>query len=148
MERRKYIIIMTRLILSITLLLFVSNSFAQDKGVDFFKGSWEEVLAESKKTGKPIFVDAYAVWCGPCKWMSSNVFTRQDVGEFYNANYVNYKFDMERGEGRIFANKYKVTAYPTLFFLDSDGKVVHRVLGAKNVEQFLQEGRKAIAYFE
>ncbi len=36
------------------------------QGIEFFKGTWEEALAEAKKQDKILFVDAYAKWCGPC----------------------------------------------------------------------------------
>jgi thioredoxin-related protein len=70
------------------------------------------------------------------------------VGEYYNKNFINYKFDMEKGEGPEFASKYRVTAYPTLLYLTSDGKVLHRVMGAKQPEGFINEGRKAIVVNE
>lgn len=121
---------------------------AQESGIHFFKGSWEEVLQESRKEGKPIFVDAYAVWCGPCRWMEKNVFTREDVGMFYNKHFVNYKFDMEKGEGPEFARKYRVTAYPTFLYLDQQGNVRYRILGGRAPEDFIQEGKKALAQFK
>ena len=74
-------------------------------GIKFFEGSWEEVLAEAKKQNKPVFVDAYTSWCGPCKWMAKNIFTLESIGEFFNKNFVNYKFNMEKGEGPAFARK-------------------------------------------
>lgn len=137
------------LALSLAVITFSSSGTSDDalpkKGIEFFQGSWQAVLEESAETGKPIFVDAYAVWCGPCRWMSSNVFTNKAVGEFYNENFINYKFDMERGEGPSFARKYRVGAYPTLYYLSSDGGVLKKALGARNVDQFLTLGEQVIA---
>ncbi len=133
--------------LTAILILFAVFSFAQDSGIKFFEGSWQQALEESKKQNKPIFVDAYAVWCGPCRWMSKNVFTQEDVGKFYNENFVNYKFDMEKGEGPVFARKYQVTAYPTLFYMDSEGVVRYRILGGRGPDDFILEGKKAVAQF-
>ena len=75
--------------------------FAQ--GIQFSEGSWAEIKAKAKAEKKYIFVDAYAVWCGPCKWMAKEVFTDAKVGETYNKQFVSYKFDMEKGEGLDFA---------------------------------------------
>ena len=36
---------------------------------------------------------------------------------------------MEKGEGPEFARKYGITAYPTLFYINFKGEVVHKVVG-------------------
>lgn len=115
--------------------------FAQ--GIQFSEGSWAEIKAKAKTEKKYIFVDAYAVWCGPCKWMAKEVFTDAKAGEVYNAKFVNYKFDMEKGEGIDFAKEYKVQAYPTLVFFNPDGELVHKVVGAQQVDALLEEGKVA-----
>ena len=148
--------IMRAFLLLTLIALFGVQVSAQDKkssdkeqsGINFYQGSWEEVLEKSKKKEKPIFVDAYASWCGPCKWMSRNVFTDEKVGEFYNKHFINVKLDMEKGEGRTFARQYGVSAYPTLLYLNSEGKVVHKVMGAKRPDGFIQEGKKANSFFD
>lgn len=58
--------------------------------------------------------------------MAKNVFTQESVGSFYNQNFINIKLDMEKEDGVSFGHKYSVKAYPTLHFLDGDGKVVKR----------------------
>ena len=120
----------------------------QKTGIHFFKGSWAEVLQASNETGKPIFVDAYAVWCGPCKWMDRNTFKDSTVAAFYNANFINYKFDMEKGEGRKFSTTYKIAVYPTLLYLNAKGEVKHREMGGKRAEQFIELGKKALNQFD
>ena len=137
-------------ILSFVYLLGSGNLFAQEskEGIDFFKGSWQQVLEESKKQSKPIFVDAFAVWCGPCRWMDANVFPAEEVGEFYNDNFINYKFDMEKGEGREFARNYQIRAYPTLLYLTSEGDVKYRAVGGRPSDGFIEEGKKALAKFD
>lgn len=112
-------------------------------GIEFFTGSWQQVLDEAKAGRKLIFVDAYAEWCGPCKAMARNSFPNEEVGKLYNQQFVNYQFDMEKGEGPAFAARYGVTAYPTLLFLNYKGEVVHRVLGYQSPAQLLAEGRRA-----
>jgi thiol-disulfide isomerase/thioredoxin len=114
------------------------QSFGQ---IVFETGTWAEVKAKAKRENKMIFVDAYAVWCGPCKWMAQNTFTDKKVGEYYNANFVNYKFDMEKGEGPKFAREFRVEAYPTLLYFTANGKEAHRSEGSEDATGFLAKGK-------
>ena len=136
--------------IGLTIFFGAGNLAGQEAntGIDFFKGSWADLLNESKKQNKPIFVDAYAVWCGPCRWMDANVFPEKEVGDFYNKNFINYKFDMEKGEGRDFAKSYQVRAYPTLLYLNSEGDVKYRAVGGRPSDGLIAEGKKALTKFE
>ena len=88
--------------------------------------SMNEALAAQQEEPKKIMIDVYTTWCGPCKWMAKNTFTDKAVGEYFNANFVNAKFDMEKGEGPELAQLYQVRAYPTLLFISAAGELVHR----------------------
>ena len=112
------------------------------KGIEFFHGTWAEALEKSKKEGKPIFADIYTTWCGPCKMMSNYVFTNEEVGAFYNENFICVKVDAEKGEGTAVARKYRVRAYPTLLYVDADGKVIFRSEGALSSKQFIKVGEQ------
>jgi thioredoxin-related protein len=129
----------TQLILFL-LLFTATQAMAQMK---FQHGSWDEILAKAADQDKIIFVDAYADWCGPCKMMDKNVFSNTSVGEYYNETFLNVKIDMEKGEGPGLARKYKVRAYPSFLFVDSNGELVHRGIGYQPVDQFLALGQAA-----
>jgi len=118
------------------------------KGIDFFHGSFQEALKKADQEGKLIFMDAYTSWCGPCRRMSANVFPDETVGEFYNANFINMKVDMEKGEGPELSTKYGVRSYPTFLYIGSDGKVVHSGGGARPAEAFIELGREALKKFD
>ncbi len=120
-------------------------SAAENKGIKFDDISYQTALEKAKTSNKLIFIDAYAVWCGPCKWMAANTFTDEKVGEFFNDNFINLKIDMEKGEGPELARKLQVTAYPTLFFINKDGEIVKRVLGAKPAKEFLKIGKSVLS---
>ena len=115
-----------------------------ETGIRFFEGSWNEALAESKKTGKPIFMDCYTVWCVPCKRLAQEVFTKPEVGEYFNSRFINVKMDMGTAQGKELNKRYKVTGYPTLLFLDEDGNMSHRIVGAPDGKILLREAVRAI----
>ena len=57
---------------------------------------------------------------------------------------MNYKLDMEKGEGIEFAKKYNVRAYPTLLFINGDGELVHIGIGARDAVGFIELGTSAL----
>lgn len=118
-----------------------NNNNASSSGMIFAQDSWAETLLKAKASGKLIFVDAYAEWCPPCKRMASSVFPLAEVGAVYNKNFINYKMDCEKGDGPSFLRKYAIEAYPTLLFIDGDGKVVKRVVGGQSADQFISIGK-------
>ena len=116
----------------------------QAQGIEFAQGTWKEILAEAARQDKIVFVDAYTTWCGPCKMMDRNTFSQKEVGDFFNANFINAKIDMEKGEGPSIAQKYAVRAYPTFLFVDSDGELVHRTLGYQEGGMFIENAKAAL----
>jgi thiol-disulfide isomerase/thioredoxin len=119
------------------------STFAQ--GIDFFHGTWEEALVKAETEGKLIFVDAYTTWCGPCKKMSANVFPQAEVGQVFNANFINVKLDMEKEESVAFRKVHRVRAYPTLFWINGKNEAVHMSVGGKQVAQLVDVAEEAIA---
>ena len=71
---------------------------AQENGIRFEENPpWNKVLEKARAAGKYIFMDCYAVWCGPCKTLERDVFSRTDVGACYNERFINVRYDMEKG---------------------------------------------------
>ena len=129
-------------------MILLASMAAAAQGIAFETGSWSDVLAKAKETGKPVFVDVYTTWCGPCKMMSKDIFPREDVGTFFNANYVCYKLDAEAGEGPAIAKKYEVKGYPTYLFVRSDGSIFYRFMGSTSAENFLRMTQIGLAEFK
>lgn len=126
-------------ILSFIFTAFVWDSRSNGEGVNFQDLSLKEALQKAEEEGKYVFLDAYAEWCGPCKWMEANTFREKEVGRVFNENFISVKIDMEKGEGPGIAQKYRVRAYPTMFILNSKGEVKKRILGAKKEKGLLAE---------
>lgn len=135
----------SRFIFSFIIISLLSVQIGFAGGIKFFKGTWEEALAEADRTGKLLFIDAYADWCGPCKYMASDIFPLDEVGEFYNANFISYKIDVDENKGgEIFAG-YGGTAMPTYIFVDGQANLVYKQVGAMDADSFIEVGNKALA---
>lgn len=128
---------MKKIILMSMLMLFVGTVAFAQQGIKFESGSLKTILAKAKAEKKLVFLDAYASWCGPCKRMASEVFTQKKVGDYFNATFVNAKFDLEKGEGIEIAKKYGVNRYPTFLLLDGDGKEVGKMIGGDDADGFI-----------
>ncbi len=126
------------------LLLFLTPVLSFSQGISFQNNSFDELLEKAKQENKILFVDAYAQWCVPCINMSQNVFPETSVGEFYNANFINAKIDMEAGEGLNIAFDYDVAAYPSLLYIDKNGKLLHKAVGFQNPDELIEVGKLAL----
>lgn len=114
-------------------------------GIKFDHMSLEDAMKEAKESGKPIFIDCYTSWCGPCKQMAATTFKEDEVGEFFNENFINLKIDIEKdADGPNVARAYQIRVYPTLLIIDGDGNLVSQTLGLQTKSQLLAFGKGAL----
>lgn len=132
---------MKRILLTIICILTAATCMtASAQGINFVEGkTFAEVLAMAKEQGRLVFMDCYTEWCGPCKRMAREEFTKQEAGDYFNAKFVNLKMDMEKGEGPEVAKKYDVGAYPTFLILQADGTLQGRCVGSADIGQFIKK---------
>ncbi|RPI13736.1 MAG: DUF255 domain-containing protein [Ignavibacteriae bacterium] len=136
---------MKKLIFSIfVIILFLNLRIIFSQGIQFTVGNWQSIKEKASIDNKIIMVDVFTDWCQPCKWMDENVFKNDTTGEFYNANFICWHIDAEKGEGIDFSKEYGVDVYPTILFIDANGKMLHKSAGAMPVFQFKTLGETAL----
>ena len=84
----------------------------------------EEVLA----SGKPVVIDFWAEWCGPCRKIAPIV---DELATEYGDKVVIGKCDVQENDD--IAVKYSVRNIPTLLFL-KNGELVDKQVGACSKE--------------
>ena len=72
---------------------------------------------------KPVLVDFWAPWCGPCKMVTPEV---EAVAEVYAGKALVCKVNID--EQQQIASRFNVKSIPTLIII-KDGKEVNRVVG-------------------
>lgn len=113
----------------------------EEKGpsISFQQLRYQEALDKAKAENKFVFIDCFTDWCGPCKWLDDNTFRDPSVVKYFDANFINLKIDMEKGEGVELFKKFGITSFPTLLFIDGHGNVRHKATGALNANKLLEE---------
>lgn len=122
------------------LLLFLGMLplFAYTEEIYFETGTFSEILSKAKSENKNVMIDFFTDWCKWCVELDKVVYTDNEVSEYANTNQINWKIDAEKGEGPELAKKYNIKGYPTIVFVDPDGKEIDRIVGFFRPAEFLQ----------
>ena len=91
----------------------------------------ENFEAEVLKSDKPVLVDFYAVWCGPCKMIAPTLEEIAAEREDIKVCKINVDEEPE------LAAQYQVVSIPSLFVI-KDGQVTNQSLGARPKPQILE----------
>ncbi len=92
--------------------------------VVFFEGTVEGAREKARKESKLYFIEFYAKWCEPCKWMDEYTFKNTSLSGYVAQNYVPVKVDVENLDGFIWKQKYKVQYLPTIVVLNANGTIL------------------------
>lgn len=97
--------------------------------------SFNDLVGESEK---PVLVDFYADWCGPCKMVSPAI---QRLAVENKDRFVTVKVNTDRKQA--LASQYQITGIPTIMLFHK-GRVLMRLSGAYPYEALKAEIEKAL----
>jgi thioredoxin 1 len=108
---------------------------ASEKITVLTKDNFDE---EVMKSDKPILVDFWAQWCGPCRAVSPII---DEIASDFEGKAKVCKVNVdEQGE---LAAKYRVMSIPTIMIF-KDGQVAERVVGSRSKDEFIQIIEKSL----
>ncbi len=93
----------------------------------------ENYTDEVEKSDKPVLLDFWAGWCGPCRMMSPIVDEiAEEVGERAKICKINVEEEV------YLANQFQITNIPTLVIM-KNGEVVNKFVGVQDKELLIKE---------
>jgi len=98
--------------------------------LEFTDGNFDSLVI---KSDKPVIVDFWAVWCGPCRIVGPIV---QEIGEEYTDKAVVGKLDVDSNPEA--AKTYGIRNIPTILFF-KNGEVVDKQVGAVPKQVLVQK---------
>jgi thioredoxin:protein disulfide reductase len=109
--------------IGIAVMLFLGGA-VQTEGIKW-RAYNDQTLAEAKSSGKPIIIDFYADWCGPCQLMNKHTFHNRSVVDIAEKDFVTLNVDLTRGgdpQKERLVRRYNIQGVPTILFLDPGGE--------------------------
>ena len=88
----------------------------------------ENFEKEIVQSPKPVVVDAYATWCGPCKLMEPSF---EELAQTHGEKYIFAKLNVD--EAQPIAIQFGITSVPTLLFF-KQGQLVGQEIGYMSKE--------------
>jgi thiol:disulfide interchange protein len=104
--------------------------------------NYTKALAQAKKDDKLVMLDFTTSWCGWCKKLNADTFSQAKVQQFLLDKAISIKVDGDKEQDLV--KKYSVRGYPTLVFVDADGKEVGRIVGYRPPDLFLQTAKQEL----
>lgn len=90
----------------------------------------DENIHDIIASGKPVMIDFWATWCGPCVGMAPTI---DALAQEYDGRVVIDKYNVD--EETDLAMKYRIMSIPTLLFFKDGKKTDLRLVGAQSIDK-------------
>ncbi|MBQ9074206.1 MAG: thioredoxin [Muribaculaceae bacterium] len=87
----------------------------------------DENVEEIIESGKPVIIDFWATWCGPCMNMAPTI---DELAEQYKEEVVIGKYNVD--EESDFSSQHRIMSLPTILFFKNGKKTDIRLAGSQS----------------
>ncbi len=114
------------LLIALFVFVFATGVFGKNTDSPFESISLTTAKEMAISQNKYIFIDFYADWCVPCRWMDETTYSDQRILKALKTDFVSVKVNIDDFDGYSLKEEYNVKVLPTVIVLDNNGKVVRR----------------------
>lgn len=115
------------ILLCVCVCISMAAPGAQAAGGIKWAKSYSAAVAEAKATDKLVMIDFYTDWCGWCKRLDKDTYTDSRVIALAG-RMIPVRVNAEK-EGLQAAQKYRITGFPAILFINGDSEVEGRING-------------------
>jgi thiol:disulfide interchange protein len=106
---------------------------AETSDVAYTDGEWidddfDRASELAEQTGRPLLIDLYADWCGPCRILGEEYFPSEELQPVLS-NFVLLRVNVDVEPGQSMARDYGASAIPTVVVAEADGTEIDRIVG-------------------
>jgi thiol:disulfide interchange protein len=149
-NRRKDLLMKNYLIIAALVMGLVSAACGGSQGdssagtsdpageLSWYQNDFDAASTEASSSGKPMLIDMYADWCGPCRTLGEQYFTSEEMKPLLS-NFVLLRIDVDNPDMAQYAQRYNVSAIPCVVVAQADGTEIDRIVGTTpTVAQYIQ----------
>jgi thioredoxin-related protein len=101
--------------------------------------SYDKAKVLQKKNHKPIMLDVMRDTCHYCKKMDKEVFENKEMAQWLQERFILVQVNLDED---LMPIDEEVTFTPTFYFLDENGKILKKIPGSWNIQDFKDLTRK------
>ncbi len=117
---------------------------AHHDGIAWFDGTVDEAFAYAREENKPLFLYWGAIWCPPCHYLKSKIFTREEfVARTREMVPVYLDGDTERAQ--IYGEQFGAKGYPTVILFNPQGEEITRMPSTLPVDRYAEVLQQAMS---
>ncbi|NOT37508.1 MAG: thioredoxin fold domain-containing protein [Saprospiraceae bacterium] len=121
------------------LLCIILSMDIHAQGLSYFSHGLDSAKVEATYQNKYVLIEFYADWCINCKIMDEEIFSIQEIKFIIEDKCIPVKLDIKYFSSMDVADIYDVKVYPTLLVLESNGTLIHKIVGKKTYSELLVE---------